>query len=116
MLETRVHLESASVPAPYQLFEIDAPDTIETSMWTAQAQSRNEETTRSWGDAWLEQSKTALARVPSMIMPAAFNWLIDPSHPDAARIEIVKMGRWPWDDRLFASPSPRRGRDAATPA
>lgn len=101
MLEVLVHLEVEEMPARFQLLEIEAPDDLVAARWPARRDAADEAATRAWGDAWLKRGDTALARVPSAIAPASFNWLINPSHPDATRVKLLKSSRWPWDARLF---------------
>ena len=58
--------------------------------------------TRARGDDWLHAGATALLRVPSAIVPEAANYLLNPAHPDAARIGIASALRAAFDPRLMA--------------
>jgi hypothetical protein len=40
--------------------------------------------------------------VPSAIIPAAANFLINPSHPDFVRVEIGPAERFSFDPRLLS--------------
>lgn len=40
------------------------------------------------GRAWLEEGRSAVLAVPSAVVPAERNYLINPRHPDFARIVI----------------------------
>jgi RES domain-containing protein len=40
------------------------------------------------GDRWLDEAPSAVLRVPSVIVPAEFNYLLNPRHPDFGRIEF----------------------------
>jgi RES domain-containing protein len=51
---------------------------------------QDEALTRGLGDSWLESQASALARVPSAILPETFNYLLNPLHQDAASIKITK--------------------------
>ena len=69
----------------------------ETSLpadWRAQAF-----VTRARGDDWLRDGATALLRVPSAIVPAASNYLLNPVHADASRLSIAAITRGPFDPR-----------------
>ena len=59
--------------------------------------------TRALGDAWLREGATALMRVPSAIVPDAANYLLNPAHADAARIDIDSAIRAAFDPRLMVS-------------
>jgi RES domain-containing protein len=53
------------------------------------------------GLRWLEAEQTALLNVPSAIVPAERNLLINPRHPDFARIVIGKPQSLQTDTRLL---------------
>jgi RES domain-containing protein len=106
LLETLVHLEIdvEDFPTHYQLLAIDAPDDIAVSAvdeaslpadWRAQALM-----TRARGDDWLSAGASALLRVPSAIVPAASNVLLNPAHADASGLSIAAVARTPFDPRL----------------
>lgn len=101
ILETLVHLEVATLPPPFQLMKVEAPDALHYEEWPANIDPRDEAETRRWGDGWLDGGRSALAQVPSRIAPAAQNWLLNPLHADAAQVKIAASGRYPWDKRLF---------------
>lgn len=57
--------------------------------------------TRAIGDAWLMQGASALLRVPSAIMPNVHNVLLNPLHPDSAKLRVTEVQEVPYDPRLF---------------
>jgi RES domain-containing protein len=58
------------------------------------------------GRAWLAVGRTAVLRVPSALVPREPNYVINPAHPDAARIRRADPVPLDWDVRLFrAHPS-----------
>lgn len=101
MLEALVHLEVATLPPPFQMLRIEAPDTLDVTHWPKERHVRDMRHTVKWGDTWLAERKTALARVPSVVAPGGANWLINPLHRDAARVRLIDASRQPWDRRLF---------------
>ncbi|HEV3397596.1 MAG TPA: RES family NAD+ phosphorylase, partial [Xanthobacteraceae bacterium] len=60
--------------------------------------------TRKLTRAWLSERRTALLRVPSVIVPAAYNYLLNPLHPEAAQIVVVARQTVQFDARLFGRP------------
>jgi RES domain-containing protein len=106
LVEVLVHLEidAEDVPASYQLLAVDFSDdlTFETvdEDGLAPDWGTNLNATRQLGDQWLNAGRTALLRVPSVIVPFAFNWLMNPGHADAAKAVIAKTIRAPFDLRL----------------
>ena len=101
MLEVLANLETVVTPPSFQLLEIDAPDDLTVTDWPAGQDHRDQSLTAEWGDAFLRAGKTPLARVPSVVAPESSNFLLNPQHPDAARVRITRAARWPWDARLF---------------
>ena len=53
------------------------------------------------GDRWVVERRSLILRVPSAIIPAAANFLINPSHPEFARIVIGRPERFAFDPRLL---------------
>ncbi|WP_237217782.1 RES family NAD+ phosphorylase [Falsiroseomonas oryziterrae] len=60
------------------------------------------------GARWLAEGRTALLRVPSAVVPREANYVVNPTHPDAARIRVGRPQPLDWDPRLFGIPAPRR--------
>jgi RES domain-containing protein len=52
------------------------------------------------GSAWAASLESALLIVPSAVIPEERNWLVNPRHPDAARITIEKKTAFLLDPRL----------------
>ena len=53
------------------------------------------------GDAWADGARTLALRVPSALVPEEENVLLNPRHPDAARLEVVRERRFGFDPRLL---------------
>ena len=52
------------------------------------------------GDLWFRESRSAVLRVPSVLVPEEANYLLNPRHPDYERISIVKTREFFFDPRL----------------
>lgn len=52
------------------------------------------------GNKWLGEGKTGILRVPSVIIPEEYNYLINPLHSDAKKIKIKKLTPFAFDERL----------------
>ena len=100
-----VHLDGNLVPPTYQLLRIIVPSdlAIETVGRDELSVDWRTETvaTRQIGDQWLDQSTCAFFQVPSAISQEAHNFLLNPAHPDAAKIAVAEIFRAPFDARLF---------------
>jgi RES domain-containing protein len=108
MLERIVHLmdlnQDGILPRFYQLLQIAVPEPLATKQLNAITPTdwkEHTEFTRALGDAWLASRETPLARVPSVIVPHTWNYLFNPEHPDAKKIEIAEVIKERFDGRLF---------------
>ena len=102
LLEILVHATRYTVPDYYQLLEIEVPDDIETFAPTiAMNWDRDADETRRIGARFIADGIFALMNVPSVIMPKARNFLLNPAHADAGQIRIVETYRYPFDSRLI---------------
>ena len=100
LLEILVHATRYTVPDYYQLLEIEVPNDIETFAPTiAMNWDRDADETRRIGARFIADGIFALMNVPSVIMPKARNFLLNPAHSDARRIRIVETYRYPYDSR-----------------
>jgi RES domain-containing protein len=43
--------------------------------------------TREFGSRWVAECRSAVLRVPSIVVGGEFNYLLNPRHPDFARLE-----------------------------
>ena len=106
LVEVLVHIEidADDLPDPLQYLEIEVPDTISTKTVDVDGLGRNwqknEAATRRAGDEWLRSGRTALLRVPSAIVPATWNVLINPQHPESAQVRVIHVHRHSIDPRL----------------
>ena len=106
MVEVLVHLqvEDELMPPSYTLLQIVVPDELEVPLLEVPAGDSwktNLKLTRKLGDAWLRARRAALVRVPSAILPATFNYLLNPLHVDADKIAIGESWRGFYDARLL---------------
>jgi len=107
LLEVLVHLELVpdAYPPHYGLLKAEAPEDLAIRTLGATDLKGigigDVILTRTLGDEWLASKSTALMRVPSVIVPETFNVLLNPEHPDAARIQVLWYQEYPWDMRLL---------------
>lgn len=107
LLEVLVHIEvePEDLPGPLQYLEIEAPERVaveEVDMIAlGQPWQTDLEATRRTGDEWRRSHRTALLRVPSAIVPATWNVLINPRHPESGQIRIIRTHSHGLDPRLL---------------
>jgi RES domain-containing protein len=56
--------------------------------------------TQTIGDKWVMAAGSALLKVPSVVVPQEFNYVINPRHADFARVRIGTPLPFPFDSRL----------------
>jgi RES domain-containing protein len=104
-LETLVHL-NPPVPFNYVLFrlEFDAALIESLPLKRLPAGWRTEPpppAARAIGDAWVRSGRSAVLALPSVIIPAETNYLLNPAHPDFQKIAIRKPVAFAFDPRLL---------------
>jgi RES domain-containing protein len=108
-LEVLAHLSSKRMPLNRYLVRFEVPEEIwaaRTLFDRAAAASTGWDAepaglvSLDWGDRWAAARASALAEVPSVIVPEESNALVNPQHPDAARIRIRKVRKWLFDPRF----------------
>lgn len=96
-MEVRVHLDLpfALLPADYVLMRVRLPDRT-----IAHLDEMPPDTVAA-GTEWLVEGRSAGLRVPSVLVPHAWNILLNPVHRDAARAKIVAVEPFGFDPRLW---------------
>lgn len=111
LLEVIVHLElnAIDLPPTYTMLRVEvAPEVLIDNLIipAEEVWKNNLPTSRRLGDQWLEGGRSALAKVPSVILPQTFNLLLNPLHPQAALVSIAEVIPAQLDRRLL-----RQSRD-----
>ena len=57
--------------------------------------------TQKIGDNFLEEQKGLLFRVPSVLMPEEFNYVINPLHPSMKQVKVIHQREMRFNDRLI---------------
>lgn len=104
LLETCVHTSASDVPPRYTLLRLEVGASVATTQLNVKTLpddwAQRDDLTRKIGSAWLRGARSALFRVPSALVPATFNVLLNPLHPDAAHVRIQSAVEYPFDPRI----------------
>jgi RES domain-containing protein len=107
--ETRAHLGRQGTKLPFNriLVRIDVPDDVWAARetltlplpagWDVVPEGR---ISRRLGSDWLARGTSALLCVPSVIVDQENNVLINPVHPDAAKLATARVRRFVYDQRV----------------
>jgi RES domain-containing protein len=95
-LEVRVHLDLPFelLPVDFVLMRVAMPDDPNTLFAT-------DEDSVAIGNGWLTEARSAALRVPSVLIPHAWNILLNPVHPDAAHASVHGIEPFGFDPRLW---------------
>jgi RES domain-containing protein len=104
LTEILVHVAREDLPDSFQMITIDVDE--DASVETIEPESlpndwlSNVAATRAAGDRWLAEARSLALRVPSALVPDAWNVLLNPAHGENARMRVVKAAHAPLDPRL----------------
>lgn len=108
LLEFLPHFPETCTPPDLMLVTINAPDDL------TMEEIRSDDLPENWnakppitstimiGREWLSKGATAALRVPSVMLPfgKAWNLVLNPSHPQYMKLEVVEIVALPVDPRL----------------
>jgi RES domain-containing protein len=104
LLEACVHTSANDIPPGYTLLALRAEDSIPFETLEVATLPPDwidhVKVSREVGSAWLRSMRSALLRVPSALVPATWNVLLNPSHPEAGKIAIEAVYEFPFDPRI----------------
>lgn len=86
--------------------QIDIPTSLVQTSKTLPAGWNNypkDIASQDFGTHWLLKKQTAVLKVPSVIIPIEFNYLINPLHSDFTKIKLMTSEPFSFDERFFKS-------------
>ncbi len=103
MLEILVHWHRPIPPPDYVVVVLFIPDALvgKNLLYTIPDWRQEQQWSRQEGDSWLRDRTSLLLRVPSVVVPAESNFLLNPLHPDANSVKVVDVEPFSFDKRLF---------------
>lgn len=107
VLELLVHTDPDLVPGDLDAFEIEVPGSLVPHVLEAgrlPSGWRNipsHPACRAIGDEWVGRRSHPLLAVPSAVIPEELNYLINPAHPGAGQIRVVRRRAFSFDWRLL---------------
>jgi RES domain-containing protein len=106
MLEILAHANIGRVPQTHQYVIAEVPkdvsvEILEGSTLPEGWDLENIASARAFGDQWLNEARSAILIVPSVIARLDRNALVNPLHPDAKKLIVSEPKRVIWYKRLF---------------
>ena len=105
VLELPVHLESPELLHKYVLISVEIDESLVIEFHQSQL-PRNWRSDpppaglRKIGDDWVRSTASVALRIPSTVIPAESNFLLNPAHPDFGSLVIGKPVAFSLDPRL----------------
>jgi len=106
VLEVLVHLDVVTILSAYSLVEATLPDSMIEDIDVARLNKGWNESpvpphAQAVGDEWIRSDRSLALRLPSAIVQGGRNLLINPTHRDFGRFEVVSVEPFAFDPRLI---------------
>lgn len=107
MAEIAVHTPIGIMPVNYYLVTIEIPDYPDIPSIESKTLPKNwrrfphSKETQKLGDQFLNDNNSLYIKVPSAVVQGDYNILINPSHPEFHKVQIIKTEKFDFDERLF---------------
>jgi len=104
-LETLAHFIPTNIPGELVMLTIEAPDDFLEIPENVLPDNWNEypeqHIVKQIGNSFLQRNEHLLLKVPSALVPEEFNYLMNPLHPKAGKVKIIKKVPFNFDARLL---------------
>lgn len=105
LLEVLVHLKDISPIRNYLVYSVEIADSLVEELpldslpdiWRSNPAPAE---VRLLGDTWVQGGSSVVLRVPSVIIPHEYNYLINPNHEDFPKVKISEPEPAEFDPRL----------------
>lgn len=105
-LENLVHRSGEGNNSLYKVMVIEIPDSLKTETIEAKTLKKDWHTIdnypycQSFGNKWLSEQKTAVLKVPSVIIKKEYNFLLNPNHPQFSQVKLITAEDFDFDSRF----------------
>lgn len=107
ILETLVHLDKDLLPNDFFFVPVELPNKIKIERLQLKDLPKNWQTIpaptklQDYGTKWIDEQRSLVLEVPSVVLPSEKNYLINPQHKDFKKLSIGKVEPCFFDKRLF---------------
>jgi len=108
-LENLVHRRGIGLQQNYKVMVIHVPDQLavqrieEEDLLPSWRGSIDQSETQLIGSQWYQEAKKPVLSVPSVIVPAERNIVINTKHPDFAKVKLIGIEPFAFDPRLVSA-------------
>jgi RES domain-containing protein len=106
-LELFVNLRPARVPRELVAVPATLPDDVSSAICDAASLPRSwrdvpaPQALQDLGSEWIRSLRTAVLLVPSVVIPEEFNILLNPAHPEFAKLQVGQPRKFQFDARMW---------------
>lgn len=106
-LEIFVHLGNAAKDIAFVAFRLEIPEEVEITIFPTRQLPSNWRSepppyeAKQIGTDWVKEGKTAILRLPSVIIPTENSFVINPAHRDFKKLSIGKAQKFYFDPRMW---------------
>ena len=106
LLEMLVQTNDRSYLHHCVVFQADVPEfLVDSPAMTDLPEGWNQipygHASQDFGDDWLSSNKSLALKIPSVVIPIEYNYVLNPNHPDYRNIRIEEKEQAGIDERLF---------------
>jgi RES domain-containing protein len=106
MLEILAHANIGRIPETHQYVIVVVPDEVSKELLEEDAlpqgwDSESTSSAKAFGDRWINEARSSILIVPSVIARLDRNALVNPLYPDAKKLIFSEPSKVIWDKRLF---------------
>ena len=105
ILETLVHLRRTQPPADYRIMVLYVPDSMPlmsiTDRQLPASWKTDEDHTKMIGSQWLTANDILLLRVPSVVVRAEYNYVLNPNQAFFSDVQLIATELIEFDPRFF---------------
>lgn len=104
-LEMLAHLTPQSRTLPFSLIEVRFPESCVEELAPSKLprnwqDNQAPDSLKRIGADWVASGSSLVLRVPSAVVAGEFNYLLNPAHPDSAKIQLSEPVAWVFDRRI----------------
>lgn len=105
-LEILVHIPQKNMTKDFCILSLELPKEINVKKIPKKGLPEGwdkipiQEACQSIGDQWLKKAKYTIFQIPSVVIAEEYNYLINPLHPEASKIEIKQVTPFIFDERI----------------
>ena len=101
VLENLVHMNRQDFPVGYAVVGATIPGTLEIVSLEELPTEYRRLSPLEVGNRWIDTQQSAILRVPSVVVPHEFNYLLNPRHPHFTEVVPEIPIPFSFDTRLF---------------